>query len=207
VIGLLGALAALGGVAAPAVQGGDRDAALLERHRDGDPGAFALIYARHADGVYRRLSRLLGPIAEREDLTQEVFLRLHQALPGFRGEAALATLIYRIVVNVACDHLRRRARRPTVPLDADALAGLVADEPTPEATARRRQELARVLAALDRIKPKKRIALLLRTVEGLTFEEIAEVVDATPDAAAKRYQHGLRELLALLARAEAKERG
>jgi RNA polymerase sigma factor (sigma-70 family) len=92
-----------------------------------------------------------------------------------------------------------------VPLDADALAGLVADEPTPEATARRRQELARVLAALDRIKPKKRIALLLRTVEGLSFEEIADVVDATPEAAAKRYQHGLRELLALLARAEARE--
>ena len=166
---------------------------------------FEEIYARHVDAVYARLTRLVGPVAEREDLTQEVFLGLHRALPGFRGEAALSTLLYRITVNVACEHLRRRGRRPTVGLDDATLAALVAPEPTPEATARRREEVARVLRALDRIKPRKRVALLLRVVDGLSLEEIGAIVDATPETVAKRVQHGMRELTAHLARAEAKE--
>jgi RNA polymerase sigma-70 factor (ECF subfamily) len=178
------------------------DAAVIARHLDGDREAFAELYSRHVDAVFARLTRLLGPVAEREDLTQDVFLGLHRALPTFRGDAQLGTLLYRITVNVAYEHLRRRARRPTVALDDDTLATLIAPEPTPEATARRAEEVARVLRCLDRIKPKKRIALVLRVVEGLAIEEIARIVDATPDAAAKRVQHGLKELSALLAREE-----
>lgn len=198
-------LAVLGVVGAARVRApDDRDDQLVARHRDGDRGAFAELYGRHVDLVYARLTRLLGPIAEREDLTQDVFLGLHRALPGFRGDAAVGTLLYRITANVAFEHLRRRARRPTVALDDATLAGLVAPGPTPEATARHGQEVARVLRCLDRIKPKKRIALVLRVVEGLAIEEIARIVDATPEAAAKRVQHGMKELAALLAREEAR---
>jgi RNA polymerase sigma-70 factor (ECF subfamily) len=178
----------------------DRDAELVDRHQHGDRGAFGELYARHVDAVYAKLTRLIGPVPEREDLVQDVFLGLHRALPTFRGDAALSTLIYRIAINLACEHLRRRSRRPTVPLDDQDLAALVAPEPTPEATARRRQEVARVLRCLDRIKPKKRVALLLRVVEGLSFEAIGKLVDATPEAAAKRVQHGMKELNALLER-------
>ena len=64
------------------------------------------VYRAHVDAVYRRLGRILGPIAEREDLTQDVFLALHKALPGFRGDAKLSTLIHRIAINRACEHLR-----------------------------------------------------------------------------------------------------
>ncbi|MCB9562275.1 MAG: RNA polymerase sigma factor [Kofleriaceae bacterium] len=185
--------------------GGDGgDDALIARHRDGDRAAFAAIYDRHVDAVYARLTRLLGPISEREDLTQDVFLGLHRALPTFRGDAALGTLLYRITVNVAFEHLRRRARRPTVALDEVMLAALVDPGPTPEATTRRGQDIALVLRCLDRIKPAKRIALVLRAVEGLSIDEIARVVQASPDAAAKRVQHGLKELTALLAREEAR---
>ncbi len=189
-------------VAAPVGRGGDadRDVELVARHRGGDRRAFGELYDRHVDAVYRRLTRLLGPIAEREDLAQDVFLGLYRALPGFRGEAAIGTLIHRIAINVAYEHLRRRSRRPTAALDEATLATLIAPEPTPEASARRRDEVRRVLAGLDRIKPKKRIAVILRVVEELSFEEIGELVDATPDAVAKRVQHGLRELNVLLAR-------
>ncbi len=197
-------LAAIAAVRAPRRGGDDPDEALVERHRAGDRAAFAALYERHVDTVYARLTRLIGPVAEREDLTQDVFLGLHRALPAFRGDAALTTLLYRITVNVAFEHLRRRARRPTVALDDATLAALVAPEPTPEATARRGQEVARVLRGLDRLKPVKRIALVLRLVEGLPIEEIARLTGATPDAAAKRVQHGLRELTAHLARQEAR---
>ncbi|MBV8762730.1 MAG: RNA polymerase sigma factor [Deltaproteobacteria bacterium] len=181
----------------------DRDDDLIARFRDGDPDAFAAIYRAHVDAVYRRLTRILGPVPEREDLTQDVFVTLHRALGSFRGDAALATYIHRIAINTALDYLRARGRRPAAPVDTRFLDTLIAPQATPDVRAEQRERLAHVFACLAKIKPKKRIALLLRVVEGLSFEDIARLVDATPEAVAKRVQHGQRELDALLARTEA----
>lgn len=201
---MIGALAVLVGMRVPeGADGRDRDGELIARFRAGDPTAFAAIYRGHVAAVYRRLSRILGPVAERDDLTQDVFLALHHALPRFRGEARLATLIHRIAINKACEFLRGRARRPATPTDAGFFDELRSRASSPEDHAITRGELVRVFGCLARIKPKKRVALLLRVVDGLSFEEIAELVDATPEAVAKRVQHGQRELDALLAREEA----
>jgi RNA polymerase sigma-70 factor (ECF subfamily) len=180
----------------------DDDDVLVARHRAGDDGAFAAIYRTHVVAVYRRLSRILGPIAEREDLTQDVFVALHGALARFRGDAKLSTLIHRIAINRAFEHLRRQSRRPATLEESWFFEELVSPVASPAARAVAREELVRVFACLARIKPKKRIAFLLRVVEGLSFEEIGELVDATPETVAKRVQHGQRELDALLARAE-----
>ncbi|HUJ60177.1 MAG TPA: RNA polymerase sigma factor [Kofleriaceae bacterium] len=180
----------------------DADAALIARHRDGDPDAFAAIYRTHVAAVYRRLTRILGPIAEREDLAQDVFLALHRALPRFRGEARLGTLIHRIAINRAYEHLRRQGRRPATIVDGWFFDELTGGSPTPETRVAAREDLEHVLACLARIKPKKRIAFLLRVVDGLSFHEIGELVDASAETVAKRVQHGQRELDALLARHE-----
>jgi RNA polymerase sigma-70 factor (ECF subfamily) len=127
-----------------------------------------------------------------------VFLGFHRALARFRGEAAPRTLLHRITVNVAIDHLRRRGRRPVAALDAAALEELVGADDGPEERARRAQRLARVFEALATISPKKRVALLLRVVDELSFEEIGAIVGAKAEAAKKRAQHGLRELIARL---------
>lgn len=179
----------------------DRDAELLARYRAGDRDVFAEIYRTHVDAVYRRLTRILGPIAEREDLTQDVFLAVHRALPRFRGDAALGTLVQRIAINIAYEHLRRSSRRPTTAFDDSYFDELLSPAALPVARAAAREELASVFACLARIKPKKRIALLLRVVDGLSFEAIGQLVDASPEAVAKRVQHGQRELDELLARA------
>ena len=186
---------------APAVD----DDELLARFRDGDADAFALIFRTHAASVYRRLTRVLGPIPARDDLTQDVFLALYRALPRFRGEAKLTTLVHRIALNKAYEHLRRQSRRPATLVDGAFFDELRAAGATPESHACTREELTRVFACLARNKPKKRIALLLRLVDGLSFEEIGELVDASPEAVAKRVQHGQRELDAHMARAEHKE--
>lgn len=178
----------------------DPDEVLLARHWAGDPDAFAEMYRAHVDAVYRRLSRILGPIAEREDLTQDVFLALHRTLPRFRGNAKLATLIQRIAINRAFEHLRRRTRRPATLVDDRFFDDLVCASASPATRLALREELVVVFDCLAKIKPKKRIAFLLRVVDGLSFERIAELVDATPDAVAKRVQHAQRELDALLAR-------
>jgi RNA polymerase sigma-70 factor, ECF subfamily len=176
------------------------DDALLARLRDGDPDAFNRIYRAHVAAVYRRLTRVLGPVPERDDLTQDVFLALYRALPQFRGEAKLTTLIHRIALNKAFEYLRRQSRRRAVALDD--FDDVLEMTTSPEERVRARESLAIVFACLARIKPKKRIALLLRVVDGLSFEEIGELVDATPEAVAKRVQHGQRELDQLMARAE-----
>ena len=150
--------------------------------------------------MWRRLTRILGPIAEREDLTQDVFITLHRALPSFRSESRLGTWIQRIAINAALDHLRAASRRPTATVDARFFDELCAPEASPEARVAQREELARVFGCLARIKPKKRIALLLRMVDGLSFEAIGELVDANAEAVVKRVQQAQRELDALLAR-------
>ena len=181
----------------------DRDDELIARFRDGDEDAFAAIYRTHVDAVYRRLTRILGPVPEREDLTQDVFVTLHRALGSFRGDSALATYIHRIAINTALDYLRARGRRPAAPVDTRFLDTLCAPQTPPDVRVEQRERLAHVFACLAKIKPKKRIALLLRVVDGLSFEDIGRLVDATPEAVAKRVQHGQRELDALLARKEA----
>jgi RNA polymerase sigma-70 factor (ECF subfamily) len=182
------------------------DAALIARHHAGDPDAFPAIYRGHVVAVYRRLTRILGPIPEREDLVQDVFLALHRTLPRFRGDAQLSTLIHRIAINRAYEHLRRQSRRPARLVDGWFFDDIVGPHASPELQSQAREDLARVFSCLERIKPKKRIALLLRVVDGLSFDDIAKLVDATPEAVAKRVQHGQRELDALLERAERAER-
>jgi RNA polymerase sigma-70 factor (ECF subfamily) len=190
----LGEPAAAGG---PAVT--DRDDDLIRRALGGDRQAFDDIYRRHVDTVWRRLGRLLGPDPEREDLVQHIFLEVFRGLDRFRGEAAFATFLHRVVLNMAFDHLKRRRRRPTT-VSPEQVEQLSDGAASPEARAAERERLAAMAVMLDRLKPKKRIAFILRVVEGLSLEEIATLVDATPAAVAQRVRHAQAEIEALLAR-------
>jgi RNA polymerase sigma-70 factor (ECF subfamily) len=167
----------------------------------GDETAFAELYARYVDRVYMRVVHLVGPGPDSDDVLQQVFIGLHRALPRFRGESQISTFLYRITVNVAYDHLRRRARR-SGEHDVAALDALIDDAPTPEDRVRRRDELRQIFALLEQIKPKKRIAFVLVAVEGLSLAEAAELVGARVDAVKQRVLHARRELVALMADAE-----
>ncbi|MCC7382282.1 MAG: RNA polymerase sigma factor [Deltaproteobacteria bacterium] len=179
----------------------DPDRPLIDRVLGGDRRAASDLFRRHADDVYRRLTRLVGPDPEREDLVQEVFVAAFRGLDRFRGDSSFSTWLYRVVVHVAYGHLRRRRRRP---LDLDAAIERVPLDPalTPEALAARQQQLARAMRFLDRLKPDKRIAFVLRTVEGMSLQEIAVVVEAKPAAVGQRVKHAQRELAAMIQRDE-----
>jgi RNA polymerase sigma-70 factor (ECF subfamily) len=183
------------------------DAATVGRALGGDRRAFDELYRRHVDRVARLLARLVGAPPDREDLIQQVFLEAFRSLGAFRGDAAFSTWIYRIAINVAHDHLRRARRRPAAPLGERALAELVAPATDPEQAAHKRQELARALALLDKLKPKKRIAFVLRTVEGLSLDEIGALVGASAPAVGQRVKHAQRELAVMIAREDRRAGG
>ncbi len=176
------------------------DMVLVAGARDGDGDMFTELYHRHVDHVFLRLTRLVGPVPEREDLLQHIFLDVHRALPQFRGDAAFTTFLYRIVVNVAYEYLDRRRRRPTEPLDEAVLAMLLAPNTSPEQRAQQREELALLFELLGRLKPKKRIAFMLVAIEGMSYDEAAAVVGAEAAAVKQRVLAARRELDALLAR-------
>jgi RNA polymerase sigma-70 factor (ECF subfamily) len=183
------------------------DAVLVDAARAGDGVAFSRLFRRHADAVRTRLTRLVGPVPERDDLVQTVFIALHRALPAYRSEANLSTYLHRIVVNAAYDHLRARrrqrdgARRPSSDgarrRDIDELVDVTTSALEDQVAAR--ADLARLLALLDELSPKKRIAFVLIAIEGCSLAEAAALVGAAEDTVKQRALHARRELLARLA--------
>lgn len=193
------------GAALPAGIGSDDE--LVARAMRGDRQAFDDLYRRHVDLVWGRLGRLIGPDPEREDLVQQIFLEVFRSLPRFRGDASFRTFLYRVMLNLASDHLKRRGKRASHVIDVADLDQLVDGAGSPELRAAERERLARTMTLLDRIKPKKRLAFVLRVVEGLSLEAIAELVEATPAAVAQRVRHAHLELCALMENDRANDRG
>lgn len=179
----------------------DDDRTLAVRAAAGDEAAFTALYHRHVDAIYGRLTRLVGPTADRDDLLQQVWIQIHRALPGYREEAALATFLHRIAVHVAYDHLRARARRP-VPIDQDAIDALVLDASSPAQRTQRRQELLQLFHHLAALGPDKRVAFVLVAIDGLPIRDAARLIGASPDAVKQRALQARRELTALIERSE-----
>jgi RNA polymerase sigma-70 factor (ECF subfamily) len=185
------------------------DARLIAGVLGNDRRMFAELYRRHVDSVYARLTRVVGPVLERDDLVQHIFLDVHRALPRFRGEARFSTFLHRIVLNVACEHLerRRRHRGRTLALEPQQLDEVIAPDASPEARVRARQELAEVFRRLEALSPKRRVAFILVAVEGLPLDEAAAQAGCSPDAMKQRVLDARRELARERADLEAKEGG
>jgi RNA polymerase sigma-70 factor, ECF subfamily len=180
----------------------ESDESLVARAVNDDPDAHGELYRRHVDHVWRRLTRLLGPDPDREDLTQQIFFEVFCRLERFRGEARFGTFLHRVTVNKALDQMvrRRRLAQPYAPESFDRFCGA---ESTPEERTSQRQQLTLAFELLEQIKPKKRLAFVLRVIDGLSLEEIAELVDANVPAVAMRVRHAHLELQALMERRSA----
>jgi RNA polymerase sigma-70 factor (ECF subfamily) len=156
-----------------------REAALIERCAERDEAACAELVATHQRMVYTLSFHLLGDRDEALDLSQEVFLRVFRTIAGFRGQSALRTWIYRIVVNQARNRQRwwrRRRRSEQVSLDEHLqLCGEMESqgEVLPDRQLASKETAARIWQALDRLPFDQRTALVLREIDGLRYEEIA----------------------------------
>jgi RNA polymerase sigma-70 factor (ECF subfamily) len=165
---------------------GDRevDQQLVERAQRGDKHAFELLVAKYQRRLGRLISRFVRNAAEAEDVTQDAFIKAYRALPAFRGDSAFYTWLYRIGINTAKNHLVAQGRRaPTsTPFDSDDAedfedAALLHEVATPENELMSKQVVEVVNASLQELPDDLRTALTLREIEGLSYEEIAEVMN------------------------------
>jgi RNA polymerase sigma-70 factor (ECF subfamily) len=176
-----------------------RDLALVEACSAGEPGALDHLYATHVGNVERTIGRLVGATPDLEDLVQQTFVEALRTLRAYRGIASLRTWFARIAVHVVARHLRAHKVRRHVALEAVPDEALPAPETDPDHHLDEHRIGPRLHALLDRIAPKKRIALVLFAVEGLPAAEVATLMGATETATRSRVFFARRELRALIA--------
>ena len=161
----------------------DVDEELVARVQRGDKRAFDLLVLKYQNRVASLIGRYVRDVADVADVTQEAFIRAYRALPSFRGESAFYTWLYRIAINTARNHLVAQDRRPPA-TDVDAveaeqldLGARLKDNTTPEGLLLQ-EEIARTIhAALAELPEDLRMAVTLREIEGLSYEEIARAMD------------------------------
>ena len=196
----VGTLPDLSFVATPAIE--DPDHALARRACAGEVAAFEDLYRRHAGRVHGVIARLFGGRSgQTEELAQDAFVRAWQALPQWRPEAAINTWLFQIARNLAIDHLRRRKSVQFVSDDAAGI-DLPQEGPGPEAQAQTAQQYRLLEAALQQITPEHREIMLLREVEGLSYDEIAQVLAINPGTVKSRIARARYALLAQMQRHE-----
>jgi RNA polymerase sigma-70 factor (ECF subfamily) len=179
----------------PAAEGGsaaaDPGVELFRRARGGDRGAFGSLVTLYQDRIYNTLVRMVGDRDEARELAQETFARGLMKLESFRGESQPQTWLFRIAINLAITRLRKVKRHRTFSLDRpttaggaggdDQAAGLAdrvadTDATDPADGLERRERHEQVLAALGRLEPEQRTLLVLRDIEGLDYQQLADLL-------------------------------
>lgn len=180
------------------------DAALVARLKRGERAAYEELVESYQSLVYGLAYRLLGDPEEARDVAQETFLKAYRHIGTFRGDCAIKTWLYRMAVNQASNQRRwwrRRRKRETISLDAtlgDSTAtigdGLAADGRSPEQVALGRERQRLLMSALDSLKHDYRAAVVLRDIEELAYEEIAEALGVPIGTVKSRIARGREEL-------------
>ena len=180
------------------------EAEFIERLKEGDAAAFEELVASRSGEIYGLLFRLTENTEEARDLTQETFLRAFQNIGSFRGEADLRTWIYRIAINQARNRWRwwkRRSRDTTVSLDATVgnsdqplMATLAESSANPEQNTLAHEREVALRGALGKLGNSYRETVILRDIEGFTYEEIASTLDINVGTVKSRLARGRQEL-------------
>ena len=159
----------------------DVDAELVARVQRGDKKAFDLLVLKYQRKIMRLLSRMVRDPHEVEDVAQEAFIKAYRALPQFRGDSAFYTWLYRIAINTARNWLSARNRQPSTPNALETEDGEtfnetdnLTDNSTPESMTASRQIAETVNAAIQALPAELRTAIVMREMEGMSYEDIAQ---------------------------------
>ena len=178
------------------------DQLLVERVQSGDKQAFDVLVSKYQRRLMRLVSRLVHDPAEAEDVVQEAFIKAYRALRHFRGDSAFYTWLYRIGINTAKNFLVTQARRTPTSTENDAQQAEAFDDGehlrdinTPESMLASKQIIETVNAAMDLLPIELRTAIVLREIEGLSYEEISDIM-ACPIGTVRSRIFRAREVIA-----------
>jgi RNA polymerase sigma-70 factor (ECF subfamily) len=182
----------------------DSDRGLVERAQRGERDAFRALFQRYHRRAYTLALGVVHNPDDALDVVQEAFLRAHKHLESFEGSSSFYTWLYRIVMNVSIDHLRKAGRAQTVDYD-DAVAHAEGDAPAemaslipqllhgnPAKEVQRREIREKIDEALSRLSPNHRAVLVMREIDGLSYEEMAKVMKCSKGTIMSRLFHARR---------------
>jgi RNA polymerase sigma-70 factor (ECF subfamily) len=175
---------------------------LVERAKRGDGEAFTALVRMFQQRAYQTALRMTGSHGDADDVAQDAFVRAYRGLPGFDFRADFGTWLHRIVINSALNHLRARRRAQAHTSGAEDGAEVATPAPDPAGRAESRELAAVVFAALEALSPTLRVTLLLATVEGMAYKDIAQALGVPEGTVAWRVNQArkiLRQRLAALA--------
>ena len=182
----------------------EREQAVIQKILDGDVNAFEELMAAYEKNVYNMALRMVGNPEDAADMSQEAFIKAYHSLSNFRGDSKFSVWLYRIVSNVCLDFLRRQSRRGTVSLsvedgDGEDVQLEIPDESqSPEALLERRLTRDAVRRGLDVLPNDAKQILLLREIQGLSYDEIAQVLDIEVGTVKSRLFRARKKLCAFL---------
>jgi len=172
---------------------------LVKKSQKGDISAFELLVTMYQDRIYALSYQLTGNHADAQDLAQNVFIKAYRALPGFRNEADFGTWLHRITVNLSINE--KRKKKPEVYLDnpVQTVEGemprlVVSDAESPEEAYENKEFRHMVQTALDELSPEHRAVLVLREVQGFSYDEIANMLDCSLGTVKSRINRGRQTL-------------
>jgi RNA polymerase sigma-70 factor, ECF subfamily len=174
------------------------DEELIRAHVAGDRDAFALLFQRHRDRLWAVALRTTADREEAADALQDALLSAHRAAPRFRGDSAVTTWLHRIVVNACLDRLRRRQAHPTVPLADGGAHPDTSRGPEPAAPVVDHDTALVVRAALAKLPPEQRAAIVLVDLHGYPVAEVAEILGVAEGTVKSRCARGRLRLATLL---------
>lgn len=182
----------------------EEELAIVQGVRAGDANAFETLVTAYEKTVYNLALRMVGNPQDAEDMTQEAFLKAYNSLDSFRGDSKFSVWLYRIVSNVCLDHLRKKNRRSTVSLSVEDDEGeeIQLDIPdtalSPEAMLEQKLTREAVRRGLQSLDEDARQILLLREIQGMSYEEIAQALSLEAGTVKSRIFRARKKLCAFL---------
>lgn len=183
----------------------DREKDLLERSKAGDIAAFEQLIEGYQRRIFNIALRMLGNYDDAGDLTQEVLIRIYKSIKNFKEQSSFSTWIYRITTNVCLDEIRKRKNRKFISLDeeirledGDMKRQIESDEPSPEASAEAGELKKMVNDSIALLSEEHRIVIVLRDIQGFSYEEIAEMQklpEGTVKSRINRARQALKNIL------------
>jgi RNA polymerase sigma-70 factor (ECF subfamily) len=190
---------------APVAPGEPSDEALVERARAGEDAAFRRLVERYQRRAYQLALGIVKDHEEAMDVVQDAFLKAHRSLPGFKGDSAFFTWLYRITYNLSIDALRKGGRAPRTEVDERTITDEESQHETfgqgsanPQKAMLRGELGVRLEEALSQLGENHRAILLLREVEGLSYEELSETLNIPKGTVMSRLFHARQKMQAAL---------